>query len=105
MAEATPRALLRAQVVVLVVPEGSEAPRLALVVLEAAVALEVALVAEEVADRGADHSEVGAGAQEPGPQDPAGAAERRPAGRLGPVLLCLDGHPVTPSRRSWRKRI
>ena len=50
VAEATPRALLRAQVVVLVVPEGSEAPRLALVVLEAAVALEVALVAEEVAE-------------------------------------------------------
>lgn len=50
VAEATPRALLRAQVVVPVVPEGSAAPRLALVVLEAAVALEVALVAEEVAE-------------------------------------------------------
>jgi hypothetical protein len=50
VAEAIPRALLRAQVVVLVVLEGLVAPRLALVVLEAAVALEAALAPEEVAE-------------------------------------------------------
>jgi hypothetical protein len=50
VAEATQRALLRAQVVVLVVLEGLAAPRLALVALEAAVALAVALAPEEVAE-------------------------------------------------------
>jgi len=50
-------------------------------------------VAEDVTDRGAGHAEVGAGTQVPGPQHPVPAQGRAAPGRLGLVLVCLDGHP------------
>lgn len=105
VAEATPRALLRAQVVVLVVPEGSAAPRLALVVLEAAVALEVALVAEEVAEGASEAaiveaSEVASAAVVEVETDSAGAVVasatkvRTAMAHLTAPLLVLEDHEV-----------
>ena len=105
VAEATPRALLRAQVVVLVVPEGSAAPRLALVVLGAAVALEVALVAEEVAGGASEAaiveaSEVASAAVVEVETDSAGAVVasatkvRTAMAHLTAPLLVLEDHEV-----------
>lgn len=105
VAEATPRALLRAQVVVPVVPEGSAAPRLALVVLEAAVALEVALVAEEVAE-GASEAAIVEASEEASAAvvevetDSAGAVvasatkDRTAMAHLTAPLLVLEDHEV-----------